>query len=242
MEPLGLWLIGVGVADLVAAGSGAVESRTRAQIGWSIGLIASVLLAIALSMPIVAACVVALITGSTSAAWLWGRHSKVWSVNRALALVLAFVAAFLLLAALEAAWPSIPGGLVADWLDSLDYLSNRVNTEELVLFSGLLVFLMATANGLVRAVLRIAGTPEKSRDTLRGGRIIGPLERILIFGLAVAGELTAASLVVSAKGLLRFPELSHEKVDIHGVTEYFLVGSLTSWLIALAPIALVGAA
>lgn len=74
------------------------------------------------------------------------------------------------------------------------------------------------------------------------------IERYLIFGLAVAGEPTAAALVVSAKSILRFPELSRKArdrgdedrvvADVDVVTEYFLLGSLTSWLLALAPVVL----
>lgn len=66
----------------------------------------------------------------------------------------------------------------------------------------------------------------------------------MIFALSVAGEPTAAALIISAKSLLRFPELnsasrgSTERGDsvpnVDVVTEYFLLGSLTSWFLALA--------
>jgi hypothetical protein len=89
-------------------------------------------------------------------------------------------------------------------------------------------------------------TPAEQR--LRGGRVVGPLERVLIFGLGLAGQPTAAALVISAKGLLRYPELtglrgesgaggtSARTIDV--VTEYLLIGSLTSWLLALFPLVL----
>ncbi len=72
------------------------------------------------------------------------------------------------------------------------------------------------------------------------------MERVLILGLGLAGQLTAAGLVIAAKGLIRFPELQAkrddtttvEAVGIDKVTEYFLVGSFVSWLIALATLAL----
>ena len=100
------------------------------------------------------------------------------------------------------------------------------------------MFLQASANALVRLLLAVVGTPEADQS-LRGGRFIGPMERTLIFGLGVAGYLTAAAVVATAKGLLRFPEISKEdKHDIHAATEYFLVGSLASWILALAPLAL----
>ncbi|OBI03999.1 hypothetical protein [Mycobacterium scrofulaceum] len=48
----------------------------------------------------------------------------------------------------------------------------------------------------------------------------------------------------AAKGIIRFPELTAQKgrdgeVGIDEVTEYFLVGSFTSWLLALGGIGLV---
>ena len=88
---------------------------------------------------------------------------------------------------------------------------------------------------------------DRRRGHRRGGRLIGPLERYLILGLALAGEPTAASLVVAAKSILRFPELASvarredrgERLDrVDAVTEYVLIGSLVSWAVALAPVAL----
>jgi hypothetical protein len=75
---------------------------------------------------------------------------------------------------------------------------------------------------------------------LKGGRLLGPMERVFILGLGLAGHLTAASIVIAAKGLLRFPELQsrREQVRIHQLTEYFLVGSFVSWLVALGSLVL----
>lgn len=106
------------------------------------------------------------------------------------------------------------------------------------------VFLLATGNVIVRLVLTMASvnlsrssSPDK---TIRGGRVIGPIERLLIFGLALVGEPTAAVLVISAKGLLRFQELRADDGDqereIDQLTEYLVVGSLVSWALALAPL------
>lgn len=68
--------------------------------------------------------------------------------------------------------------------------------------------------------------------------MLGPLERLFIFALALGGDLAAAAVVVAAKGLLRFPELRRAEEDRGRpgsdlVTEYFLVGTLTSWLVAV---------
>jgi len=96
--------------------------------------------------------------------------------------------------------------------------------------------------GSVGAV-RPAGEPQPS-DRLKGGRLLGPLERLLILSLGVGGQVAAASAVVAAKGIIRFPELNAQTnrngdVGIDEVTEYFLVGSFTSWLLALGGIGLV---
>ena len=112
------------------------------------------------------------------------------------------------------------------------------------------VFLAATGNGVVRAVLAAAGTEtQRSEARLRGGRVIGVIERWMIFGLMVAGNPTAAAIVVSAKSILRFPQLSkvvqsageqssdpvvEEQGRVDDVTEFFLLGSLVSWAMAMA--------
>ncbi len=100
---------------------------------------------------------------------------------------------------------------------------------------------------LVRLVLKATGTINPRSDggmpptQLKGGRLLGPLERIFILALALGGQVTAASVVVAAKGLLRFPELSsrHEQQTVHEMTEYFLLGSFASWLVALGSFVLV---
>lgn len=111
--------------------------------------------------------------------------------------------------------------------------------------SALAVFLVGTGNGIVRLALSSiqTGLLEEERH-LRGGRIIGPLERLLIFGLGVAGQLTAVGLVVAAKSLLRITELREgQSAHQSGATaqaetraEYLLVGSLLSWAVALAAV------
>ena len=102
--------------------------------------------------------------------------------------------------------------------------------------------------GSVGAV-KPAGQPQAS-DQLKGGRLLGPMERLLIVGLGLAGQLTMATAVVAAKSIIRFPEISAkrdregnpERVGIDDVTEYFLVGSFASWILAFGGLALVAAA
>src|SRR4029079_17016124 len=86
------------------------------------------------------------------------------------------------------------------------------------------------------------GQPQPS-DKLKGGRLLGPMERVLIVGLGLAGQLAAATAVGAAQSIIRFPESNAQKthengrdgtdIDINTVTEYFLVGSFASWIVAL---------
>jgi hypothetical protein len=123
-----------------------------------------------------------------------------------------------------------------------------VDADGFLLLVGVVLVQLSTGNVLVRLVLAATGTittdlhgasrgPERR---LKGGRLLGPLERIFILGLGLAGNLTAAAIVVAAKGLLRWPELSSptEQDRVHRLTEYFLVGSFVSWLVALAGLVL----
>lgn len=101
---------------------------------------------------------------------------------------------------------------------------------------GAVLALLATANAVVRTTLQLAAPAFRtSGKTIRGGRAIGALERLLVFGLAISGEPLAAAVIVSAKGLLRFPELSQQQQRISEITEYLVLGSLLSWSLALVP-------
>ena len=114
---------------------------------------------------------------------------------------------------------------------------------------GVVLLQLVTGNQLVRLLLgsvgavKPAGEPQAS-DRLKGGRLLGPMERLLILGLSLAGQLAAATAVVAAKSIIRFPEINAQKVRDNGgigiddVTEYFLVGSFASWIVALGGLAL----
>ena len=109
-----------------------------------------------------------------------------------------------------------------------------VPLDRAALALGVLLFLTTAANVVVRQALDATG-PEvlATEHALRGGRLLGPLERWLVFGFAVSGNLGAIAGVVAAKGILRFPEISQDTKD--GMrAEYVLVGSFVSWALALA--------
>ena len=75
--------------------------------------------------------------------------------------------------------------------------------------------------------------PLPVEPALKGGRLIGPLERILVFALTLAAMYPLLAAVLAAKGIVRFPEISRDSAAGNRA-EYFLIGSLVSWVIALA--------
>jgi len=147
-------------------------------------------------------------------------------------------------------WASEAAGAAARWAGWLTLPGpGEVGAGRLLIVAGVVLLQLVTGNQLVRLVLgsvgavKPAGQPQPS-DKLKGGRLLGPMERLLILGLGLAGQLTAATAVVAAKSIIRFPEINAQKarenggIGIDDVTEYFLVGSFASWIIALGGLAL----
>lgn len=77
-----------------------------------------------------------------------------------------------------------------------------------------------------------AATPRDPRAGFQGGRLIGPLERILVMILTLAAAYPILAAMLAAKGIVRFPEISRDG-ETGARAEYFLVGSLVSWVIGL---------
>lgn len=70
------------------------------------------------------------------------------------------------------------------------------------------------------------------RNGFKGGRLIGPLERVLVMILTLAAAYPVLAAMLAAKGIVRFPEISRDG-ETGARAEYFLVGSLVSWVIGL---------
>jgi hypothetical protein len=179
----------------------------------------------------------------------WGTGIEWWWVPVGIAVIIAWVASTpvdraypwpivglgIAVAAILAgsAHLSVTGGWLIDWYASLELQSlHNISFERFALTVGCLAFLVESANIVVRMVL--AGTDAgvmASEQTLKGGRVLGPIERIFIFAMALSGQYAALTAVVAAKGILRFPEISR---DVAGrKAEYVLVGSFVSWAVAL---------
>jgi hypothetical protein len=129
-------------------------------------------------------------------------------------------------------------GPLERWYSNLPFAFTRsITVDQFFLGLSAGLFLLATTNRVVRLVLAAAGTPVMVGETaLRGGRVLGPMERLVVAAMVLAGDLTGAAVVIAAKGLLRLPEIRSNAEKRGGeddqVTEYFLIGTLCSLLLA----------
>lgn len=129
-------------------------------------------------------------------------------------------------------------GSLEEWYADLAFaFVQSIPVDQFVLGIGAGLFLLASGNRIVRLVLEAAGTPIEAGETkLRGGRLLGPMERLIVAAMILAGSLAGAAFVIAAKGLLRFPEIrsSAEQPENQPdqVTEYFLIGTFSSLLLA----------
>ncbi|MDP3890011.1 hypothetical protein, partial [Nocardioides sp.] len=235
---VGAWLIVVGFCDLMRAARDTTTGWRRGTIattGTLLLVLAGLLVGLEGSEWLgLGACGVA-----AYLLWLLGSSAALQG-HTATARVVAFSGLGLGLVV------TVLGGGIVDAGPALpsawdDTLIGGLSPDLLVLGAGVLLVQLSTANIVVRLVLDAVGVPATTNEKqLKGGRLLGPMERLFLVVLGVGGYVTAAAVVVAAKGLLRFPELQRG-VEAEGpsdVTEYFLIGSFASWLFALGGAAL----
>ncbi|KUI05834.1 hypothetical protein [Mycobacterium sp. IS-3022] len=239
MSAVAVMLIAMGVADVVrrmtsrvwvpAAVAPAVVVACAALTGlWHLGDIVLLTVAALASVGWVVLCARAEVSGH-------GQLAPLVVFGMALSVLI-----------ILAGWDSHVSGVMARWPP---WVGLTVSGDRLLMIIGVMLMQLVTGNQLVRLVLgsvgavKPAGEPQPS-DRLKGGRLLGPMERVLILGLGLAGQLAAATAVVAAKSIIRFPEINAQKarenggIGIDEVTEYFLVGSFASWIVALGGLAL----
>ncbi len=81
------------------------------------------------------------------------------------------------------------------------------------------------------------GPVSRAGNILRGGALIGTLERMAIFASLISGWPEGLALVLALKGLGRYPELRNQEHT--GTAERFIIGTFSSvlWACACAGIA-----
>ncbi len=254
MSWIALLLIGFGLSDLI------FSARPMRVVPEASAAIAVILLGLASGLTSARDVLALVVIAGAVAGWGqlvtrgFGSGQAWWP--------LALFAGSMVVAIAASPYAGSADGWLGDWLGEtpLQVLS-QVTPDDALTLVGVVLLQMSTGNVLVRLVLAVTDTVNPARRTrvgadaeaadhgrddlrpLKGGRLLGPMERLFILGLGLAGQLTAASIVVAAKGLLRWPELQAARDEpgaagIHEVTEYFLVGSFASWLIALGSLIL----
>ncbi|MBL0888658.1 hypothetical protein [Myceligenerans indicum] len=241
MAVLGAFLGALGVSDLFRASNDDTSRRRRIGV-LVIGLVALALL-LATGGRNGRDWLLALPLAMALAAWTLGSAEALATRTRRAPRLAAFAGLFVgvalcLLVADDGTspWPPLfPGPLT-----SIPY-------DRTVLVLGVALAQLATANIIVRLTLEAVGVPTApGEQRLKSGRVLGSMERLFILGLGMTGAFAAAAAVVAAKGLLRYPDVKADHkaattgVRPNPVSEYFLIGSFASWLVAVAGLALVG--
>ena len=132
-----------------------------------------------------------------------------------------------------------PGGWAAgiwtapallDRLPGLDRLP-----EAMALGAGLIATIWAGgyAVSALMSGLKFPADPELDKSLPRGGRLIGRLERLMILMLLLADQPDGIGLLIAAKSILRFSEVSEGD---RRASEYVIIGTLASfaWAISIA--------
>lgn len=225
-------LFGFGVVDLIRWSPEPV-SPWRAASAVAIGVTGTVALAALAGATVCQALAVA--AGSVVVLGLWVSFDYP-PLDGSPAQPLAWLAVVLVaLFACSGSADAISGPL-ARWYEQLSFgFVESVPIDQFVLGVSAALFMTASGNRIVRSVLAAADVSLKNESDVPGGRALGPLERLIVFAIVLAADPAAAAIVITGKGLLRFPEIRRENDDDTGPdarTEYFLIGTFVSLAIA----------
>jgi hypothetical protein len=199
MSALAVMLIAMGVAD---------GCRRMVSGNWLpvvLGPVVVVVIAALSALWHLGDIVLLVIAVVAAIAWEWLYIRSERSGEREGTPLLVFAAATAILIVLSG-WGSHVGGVVGRWCTWSGLPLDHVDPTKLLLVVGAVLLQPVTGNPLVRLVLgsvgavKPEGQPQPS-DRLKGGRLLGPMERLLILGLGLGGQLTAATAVAAAKSI-----------------------------------------
>lgn len=100
--------------------------------------------------------------------------------------------------------------------------------QMILLSSGLFFIVSEPVNTLIKNILK-QFKPNELEKNLHSGAIIGILERIIICIFLIMKQYSAIGLVLTAKSIARYKQLTEEKL----FAEYYLLGTLLSSLSAI---------
>lgn len=102
--------------------------------------------------------------------------------------------------------------------------------KPLVWIAGFVAVVLGSGFPVTKVAKRLIVENNLSVDGLKsGGKLIGQLERTLIFLLMVVGQPAGIGFLVAAKSILRFEEAKKQQL-----AEYVLIGTLLSFSLAIA--------
>lgn len=109
----------------------------------------------------------------------------------------------------------------------------KIYSKELLLFT-LALLLISFVSAIIMKMIMSKWNLEEdnSVDSLKSaGKYIGILERLFVFGFIILNQWGAIGLLIAAKSVFRFGDLSRAKD--RKLTEYMLIGSLISFGLAI---------
>jgi hypothetical protein len=166
--------------------------------------------------------------GKSEAKW------KFWTIIIDQALHLAVLAALVAFLSshgkisYESCWSTLLGNSL--WLKVLVLLSGAVVT---VFTGGVLVgVLVQPLLQEIRAARQPLGISAEQRGLENGGKLIGQLERAMIFLFILSSQPAGVGFLIAAKSIFRFGELKDNETRMEA--EYIIIGTMLSFTWALA--------
>jgi len=131
--------------------------------------------------------------------WLWGQNATMWEHNT---------------------------------LQTLLRMFGYSPTTNILTLSGLLIILKPVGvlieKGEIWDFSKNENTDTTPDEKQKGaGKMIGYLERIIVFFLLINNEFGAIAFVLTAKSVMRFPEIGKSK-NASSLAEYYIIGTLLS--------------
>lgn len=109
----------------------------------------------------------------------------------------------------------------------------KIYATESLLFVLAILLLSFVASIVMKMIMSTWKLEEDSADDSlkNAGKYIGVLERLFVFGFIILNQWSAIGLLIAAKSVFRFGDLSRAKD--RKLTEYILIGSLMSFGLAI---------
>lgn len=104
-------------------------------------------------------------------------------------------------------------------------------SAEVYLFVIAIIVVTTASSVLMRKIMELFKYPIPNDGLHNAGKYIGIIERLFVFGFVIISFWEGIGFLLAAKSIFRFGDLK-EKKDIR-LTEYFLIGTLISFGIAI---------